>query len=94
MATAYVASDVPAILKYTRNVYYIGNLEMATYWQMVQITFYNLDGDEIEKQPTQIEWDAEAAEKAGFEHFMIKEIHEQPKAVRDTIEFSCKGWRY
>ena len=80
----YVASDVPAILKYTRNVYYIGNLEMARLANGT-VTFYNLDGDEIEKKPTQIKWDAEAAEKAGYEHFMMKEIHEQPKAVRDTV---------
>ena len=81
---SYVASDVPAILKYTRNVYYIGNLEMARV-RKGEITFFNLDGDEVEKQPKVIEWDAEAAEKAGFEHFMIKEIHEQPKAVADTL---------
>ena len=85
----FVASDVPAILKYTRTVYYIGNLEMARMADGA-ITFYNLDGDEIEKQPTQIEWDAEAAEKAGFEHFMIKEIHEQPKAVKDTLNSVLK----
>ena len=70
---SYIASDVPAILKYTRNVYYIGNLEMARI-RKGEITFYNLDGDEIQKEPKTIEWDAEAAEKAGFEHFMIKEI--------------------
>ena len=81
---SYIASDVPAILKYTRNVYYIGNLEMARV-RKGEITFFNLDGDEVEKQPKIIEWDAEAAEKAGFEHFMIKEIHEQPKAVADTL---------
>ena len=78
------ASDVPAILKYTRNVYYIGNLELACV-KPGEITFYNLDGEEIEKEPKVIEWDAEAAEKAGFEHFMMKEIHEQPKAVADTL---------
>ena len=81
---SYIASDVPAILKYTRNVYYIGNMEMARV-RKGEITFFNLDGDEVEKQPKVIEWDAEAAEKAGFEHFMIKEIHEQPKAVADTL---------
>ena len=81
---SFIASDVPAILKYTRNVYYIGNLEMARV-RKGEITFFNLDGDEVEKQPKVIEWDAEAAEKAGFEHFMIKEIHEQPKAVKDTL---------
>lgn len=81
---SYLASDVPAILKYTRNVYYIGNMEMARL-QKGQVTFYNLDGDEIEKKLTEIKWDAESAEKAGFEHFMMKEIHEQPKAVADTM---------
>ena len=81
---SFIASDVPAILKYTRNVYYIGNLEMARV-RKGEITFFNLDGDEVEKQPKVIEWDAEAAEKAGFEHFMIKEIHEQPKAVAETL---------
>ena len=80
----YVASDVPAILKYTRNVYYIGNLEFARLTPG-EAHFYNLDGEEIEKQTTEIKWDAEAAEKAGFEHFMMKEIHEQPKAVKDTL---------
>ena len=80
----YVASDVPAILQYTRNVYYIGNLEFARLTPG-EAHFFNLDGDEIEKQTTEIKWDAEAAEKAGFEHFMMKEIHEQPKAVQDTL---------
>ena len=86
---SYVASDVPAILKYTRNVYYIGNLEMARV-RKGEITFYNLDGEEIQKQMKTIEWDAEAAEKAGFEHFMMKEIHEQPKAVLDTLNSVVK----
>ena len=86
---SYIASDVPAILKYTRNVYYIGNMEMARV-QKGNITFYNLDGDEIQKEKKTIEWDAEAAEKAGFEHFMMKEIHEQPKAVRDTLNSVLK----
>lgn len=80
----YLASDVPAILKYTRNVYYIGNMEMARL-KKGEITFYNLDGDEIEKECVEIKWDAQAAEKAGYEHFMMKEIHEQPRAVADTL---------
>ena len=86
---SYIASDVPAILKYTRNVYYIGNQEMA-HVKKGELTFYNLDGEEIEKELKTIEWDAEAAEKAGFEHFMMKEIHEQPKAVSDTINSVVK----
>ncbi len=81
---SYLASDVPAILKYTRNVYYIGNMEMARL-SGGEITFFNLDGETIEKNPTEIKWDAEAAEKGGYEHFMMKEIHEQPRAVQDTI---------
>ena len=86
---SYLASDVPAILKYTRNVYYIGNLEIGRL-QKGQITFYNLDGDEIEKELVEIEWDAEAAEKAGYEPFMKKEIQEQPKAVKDTLNSVIK----
>lgn len=86
---SYIASDVPAILKYTRNVYYIGNMEMARV-RKGEITFYNLDGDEIEKELKTIDWNAEAAEKAGYEHFMMKEIHEQPKAVADTLHSVVK----
>lgn len=85
----YVASDVPAILKYTRKVYYIGNLEIGRLADG-HATFYNLDGDEIEKDPVEITWDAEAAEKGGFEHFMMKEIHEQPKAIADTLNSAVK----
>ena len=89
---SYIASDVPAILKYTRNVYYIGNMEMARV-RKGEITFYNLDGEEIEKKMKVIDWDAEAAEKAGFEHFMMKEIHEQPKVVQDTLNSVLKDGR-
>ncbi|MCC8121087.1 MAG: glutamine--fructose-6-phosphate transaminase (isomerizing) [Oscillospiraceae bacterium] len=81
----YMASDVPAILKYTRSVYYMGDLETARLAQG-EITFYNLDGDEVQREPSEIQWDAAAAEKAGYEHFMLKEIHEQPKALRDTLQ--------
>ena len=88
----FAASDVPAILKYTRNVYYIGNLEMARLTPG-EVHFYNLDGEEIEKKLTEIKWDAEAAEKGGFEHFMMKEIHEQPRAVEDTLNSVVKNGR-
>ncbi|MCQ2417400.1 MAG: glutamine--fructose-6-phosphate transaminase (isomerizing) [Oscillospiraceae bacterium] len=81
---SYVASDVPAILKYTRNVYYIGNMEIAKL-ERGNVTFYNIDSEEIEKPLTEIKWDAESAEKGGYEHFMLKEIFEQPKVIRDTI---------
>ena len=85
----YLASDVPAILKYTRKVYYIGNLEIGRL-QKGNVTFYNIDGDEIEKELKEVTWDAEAAEKGGYEHFLMKEIHEQPKAVSDTINSVVK----
>jgi len=85
----YVASDVPAILKYTRNVYYIGNLEIAKL-EEGKATFYNIDREEIEKSVTEIKWDAEAAEKGGYEHFMLKEIHEQPDVIRNTINSVLK----
>ena len=81
---SYAASDVPAILKYTRSVYYIGNMEIAKL-EKGNVTFYNIDSEVIEKPLTEIKWDVESAEKGGYEHFMLKEIHEQPKVIRDTI---------
>ena len=81
---SYVASDVPAILKYSRQVYYIGNMEIAKL-EKGAVTFFNIDSEEIKKPLTEIKWDAESAEKGGYEHFMLKEIHEQPKVIRDTI---------
>lgn len=86
---SYLASDVPAVLKYTRTVYYIGNMEIGCL-KKGRVTFFNLDGDEIEKEPVEIRWNAEAAEKGGFEHFMMKEIHEQPRAVRETLNSVLK----
>ncbi len=86
----YVASDVPAVLKYTRNVYYIGNMEIAKLTKGTA-TFYNIDREEIEKELVEIKWDAAAAEKGGYEHFMLKEIHEQPKVIRDTINSVVKN---
>ncbi|MBR1771355.1 MAG: glutamine--fructose-6-phosphate transaminase (isomerizing) [Lachnospiraceae bacterium] len=81
---SFIASDVPAILQYTRSVYYLDNLEIAKV-RAGEVVFYNLDGDEVSKECVEIAWDAEAAEKGGFEHFMMKEIHEQPEAVEKTI---------
>lgn len=89
---SYLASDVPAILKYTRNVYYIGNREIARL-EKGKVTFFNIDREEIAKELTEIKWDAEAAEKAGFEHFMMKEIHEQPRAAQDTLGSVISGDR-
>lgn len=85
----YAASDVPAILKYTRNVYYIGNQEMARL-SAGKAAFYDLNGDELQKEPVEITFSAEAAERGGYEHFMMKEIHEQPQALRDTLNSVIK----
>lgn len=79
-----IASDVPAVLKYTRDVFFIQNEEIAKMTKD-EISFYNIDKESLEKESTRIEWDVNAAEKGGYEHFMLKEINEQPKAVRDTL---------
>jgi glucosamine--fructose-6-phosphate aminotransferase (isomerizing) len=80
----YLASDVPAMLKYTRQVYYIDNMEAACL-KKNQVIFFDLNGDVITKEMKTIEWDITAAEKEGYEHFMIKEIHEQPEVIKKTI---------
>lgn len=81
---SFLASDVTPIISYTKNVYYIGNEQVAELGKGT-VKFYNLDQEEITIEPKEVTWDAEAAEKNGYEHFMIKEIHEQPKAAKDTI---------
>ena len=81
---SYLASDVTAILKYTRRACYMNDMEIARL-SRDGVKFCTVDQEPIEKQPVNIEWDAEAAEKGGYEHFMIKEIHEQPDAVRNTV---------
>ena len=86
---SYLASDVPAILEYTRNVIYLDNLEMACL-STDGIQVYDLNGDVIEKPVVEITWDAKAAEKGGYEHFMMKEMHEQPRAIKDTIYSAVK----
>lgn len=94
-----LASDVTALLSFTRTVYYIGNMQIARLGKGT-VTFFNIDREEVSVAPTEVAWDTEAAERGGFEHFMIKEIHEQPKAVQDTInalvkdgkiDLSCTG---
>lgn len=80
----FIASDVPAVLKYTREVFFIQNEEISVLKED-GITFFNVDGEEIQKESTRIEWDINAAEKGGYEHFMLKEMYEQPKTVRDTL---------
>ena len=87
-----IASDVPAILKYTRDVYFIQNEEIVCLDEQ-ELHFFNVDGEPIEKESVTIQWDVSAAEKAGYEHFMLKEIYEQPKAVLDTLNPRIKGDR-
>lgn len=79
-----IASDVPAILKYTREVYFIQNEEIVC-MEADSLQFFNIDAEPVEKESVTIQWDVSAAEKAGYEHFMLKEIYEQPKAVLDTL---------
>ena len=85
-----IASDVPAVLKYTRDVYFIENEEIVR-MEKDSMQFFNVDEEEIEKTPEHIEWDANAAEKGGYEHFMLKEMYEQPKAILDTFSPRIKG---
>ena len=80
----FIASDVPAILKYTRKVYYVDNQEVVRL-RTDHMHFYTVDEEEIKKEAVTIEWDTDAAEKAGYEHFMLKEMYEQPKTVTDTL---------
>ena len=87
---SFMASDVPAILDSTRQVYYIDNMEIAELTKD-ELHFYNIDQEEIQKDIVEIAWDAESAEKGGFEHFMLKEIHEQPKAIKDTLNAYIKN---
>ena len=86
----FIASDVPAILKYTRKVYYVDNHEVVRL-RDDHMHFYTVDEEEIEKEAVTIDWDANAAEKAGYEHFMLKEMYEQPKTISDTLTPRVKG---
>lgn len=86
----FIASDVPAILKYTRKVYYVNDFEVVKL-QADHMRFYALDEEEIQKEAVCIDWDANAAEKGGYEHFMLKEMYEQPKTVADTLGPRMKG---
>ncbi|MCI2049080.1 MAG: glutamine--fructose-6-phosphate transaminase (isomerizing) [Lachnospiraceae bacterium] len=81
----FAASDATALLKYTRNVYYLENRIVAKLTQENGIFFYNQDEEEVKLPSKRIEWDSTAAEKGGYDHFMLKEMYEQPKTVRDTI---------
>ena len=88
----FIASDVPAILKYTREVVYLNDGDMVVF-NSDSAVFYNALGEKIEKEPEHISWEMSAAEKSGYPHFMLKEIHEQPKALRDTISPRIQGGR-
>ena len=83
-AGAFIASDVPAILKYTRNVYYIEDKEVACLSEN-DVRFFTLNEEEIEKESVHIEWDVDAAEKGGYEHFMLKEMYQQPGVIEDFL---------
>ena len=89
---SFIASDVPAILKHTRTVYFIDNMQAARVLPG-EVHFFDLNGDEVELKPTEVTWSVDSAEKGGFEHFMIKEIHEQPQAVKDTLGSLVKEGR-
>ncbi|MCQ2575925.1 MAG: glutamine--fructose-6-phosphate transaminase (isomerizing) [Treponema sp.] len=80
----FIASDVPALLEHTRDVYYLGEKELAVLYTD-HVDLFNFEGERIIKEPQHVEWDMDAAEKGGYEHFMIKEIHEQPKGLTDTM---------
>lgn len=80
----FIASDVPALLEHTRDVYYLGEKELAVLYTD-HVDLFNFEGEKIIKEPSHVEWDMDAATKGGYEHFMIKEIHEQPKALLDTM---------
>ena len=80
----FIASDVPALLEHTRDVYYLGERELAVLYTD-HVDLFNFDGEKIIKTPSHVEWDMDAATKGGYEHFMIKEIHEQPKGLTDTM---------
>ncbi len=86
-----IASDVPAILEYTRDVYYLGDREIAILYRD-RVEFRDCEGKPIEKTTTHVEWDVAAAEKGGYAHFMLKEIHEQPKALTDTLRARVKTY--
>ena len=85
-----IASDVPAVLKYTRDVIFIENEEIVC-MKDDSLEIFNVDQEPIEKKSTHIDWDVEAAEKGGYEHFMLKEMYEQPKAILDTFSPRIKG---
>jgi glucosamine--fructose-6-phosphate aminotransferase (isomerizing) len=85
-----IASDVPALLEHTRDVYYLADREIAALYRD-RVEFFNEDGQSLQKEKSHVDWDAAAAEKGGYEHFMLKEINEQPKALTDTLRARLKN---
>ena len=88
----FIASDIPAILKYTRKVYFLDDKEIALIFRD-RVNIINQYGEKVKKEVFEVTWDVEAAEKGGYQHFMLKEIHEQPKALRDTLTSRIKVGR-
>lgn len=80
----FIASDVPAVLEYTRDVYYLNQNELAVLYND-HVDLFDSDGNKVVREPSHVEWDMASAEKGGYAHFMLKEIHEQPKALTDTL---------
>lgn len=80
----FIASDVPAVLEYTRDVYFLEQKEMAVLYRD-HVDLYDEEGNRIVKDPFHVDWDISSAEKNGYAHFMLKEIHEQVKALTDTL---------
>lgn len=81
----YIASDIPAILEHSRDVYLLENMDIAVLTKD-DVTVYDQFGEAIDREMMHVDWDIEVAEKGGFQHFMVKEIYEQPNALRDTLK--------
>ena len=86
----FIASDVPAVLKHTNQVYYLNDKEIAVL-KKESVKFFNIDREPLQKTPETIAWSLDSAEKGGYQHFMLKEIMEQPKVLRDTIQSAING---
>ena len=88
----FIASDVPAVLKHTNKVYYLNDKEIAIL-RNNNVQFFNIDKEPLEKQPETIKWNLDSAEKGGYPHFMLKEIMEQPKVIKDTVNSAFSTYK-
>ncbi|MFS8611629.1 glucosamine--fructose-6-phosphate aminotransferase (isomerizing) [Planifilum fulgidum] len=86
----FIASDIPAILEHTRDFYVLEDGEMAVITRD-DVRLMKTDGEPVERETLRVDWDIVTAEKGGYDHFMLKEIHEQPRAIRDTLTGRVKG---